>query len=126
MIDPKFLWFASETNALYRIRERGQENFYNGKDTFYNHGLGFAVTSGAPFKHNFDKIILQLIESGLVDKWKQEELNKAPKPRVKDTDSIFAINIEMSQAAFFILIMGFTVAAIVLIIEIITGQLEKK
>ncbi|XP_071537483.1 glutamate receptor ionotropic, delta-2-like isoform X2 [Panulirus ornatus] len=134
--DKKYVFINAQLNSKMKAAQYGREYYYIARHTFLPQCYGIACSSGSPFKDVFSRILIRLTEAGLVYKWAYDEVNNAsPNFSVSGLTGPIAINLQHLQAAFFILLLGFTISAIVLGVEIIairwcqgikTTQIEKK
>ncbi|XP_069171820.1 probable glutamate receptor isoform X1 [Procambarus clarkii] len=116
----KYAFVNSYMAVEIRVRKTGISKFYMAQQTFYPQGYGMALVSGAPYKNVFSHVLLQLRESGLVDKWTKDEVSKLKRQDKSGRSSSLpgAITLLHLQAAFFLLLSGFSLASAVLITEI--------
>ncbi|XP_069995050.1 probable glutamate receptor [Penaeus vannamei] len=118
----KFSYMNAQLGAEIRALRLGRHRFHFARNSFYPQRYGMALTSGAPFKEEFDRVLLQLTAAGLVDKWTRDELasvrrdGRATEGPAGD-EGPGAITLVHLQAAFFLLVLGCAVSAIVLVGE---------
>nr|XP_053647536.1 glutamate receptor ionotropic, delta-2-like [Cherax quadricarinatus] len=119
----KYVFVNAQLNSRLTATKRGRGNFYIARQTFLPQGYGIACPTGSPYKDVFSSVIIRLIEGGLVYKWAEDEVKKVAKNNSPSGGSrIAAINLHQLQAAFFILLMGFAISALVLGSEIIGNR----
>nr|XP_027228470.1 glutamate receptor ionotropic, delta-1-like [Penaeus vannamei] len=109
-------WLASEI----RITARGKENYHLARQTYYPQSYGVALQSGAPYLAVFDKKLAQLVESGLIGKWRRDVVGSAA-GRVPDEGpqgGPGAVTLIHLQAAFFVLAVGLLAASLALGFEV--------
>ncbi|ROT84901.1 hypothetical protein C7M84_021915 [Penaeus vannamei] len=118
----KFSYMNAQLGAEIRALRLGRHRFHFARNSFYPQRYGMALTSGAPFKEEFDRVLLQLTAAGLVDKWTRDELasvrrdGRATEGPAGD-EGPGAITLVHLQAAFFLLVLGCAVSAVVLVGE---------
>ncbi|XP_066960828.1 glutamate receptor ionotropic, delta-1-like [Macrobrachium rosenbergii] len=100
-------------------RKRGRRKFYFARQNFYPQGYGIACTSGSPFKKTFDRKLARMVEAGLIIKWATDEAQKVSMmtPSNEEGPDQLAITLQHLQAAFFVLMLGYLIAALALVIE---------
>ncbi|XP_022251740.1 glutamate receptor 2-like [Limulus polyphemus] len=77
------------------------------KDNFQISGYGMAQQKGFYFRTAFDKIILRLRQSGLVDKWIQEALERVRRNDDSSEESLKrSLKLTDLQGAFYVLFIG--------------------
>ncbi|KAK7076309.1 hypothetical protein SK128_001033 [Halocaridina rubra] len=116
-----FIFFNSEVSSKIRAIKKGLDRYHFGRQTFYPQGYGIACNTGAPYREKFNEMLVFMREGGLISKWADEELVKVAgkSKRTSDTTSGRAkvISLKHLQAAFFILLIGFIFAGVVLMGE---------
>ncbi|KAK3894723.1 hypothetical protein Pcinc_001534 [Petrolisthes cinctipes] len=95
-----------------------------GRQSFFPQGYGIACPSGAGYREHFDILLERMVEAGLVEKWKTDEILTLNRRRHSSpsTGEIVrkgpgAITITHLQGAFFIYVIGGGLALLVLMIE---------
>ncbi|XP_063591946.1 glutamate receptor ionotropic, delta-2-like [Penaeus indicus] len=123
----KFVFVNPELNSKIRAAQRGRDEFYFGRQTFYPQGYGIACYSGAPFLGVFNQMLGRMISAGLVNKWAQDEVQKVSRTSSTSRKGVAggpsAITLEHLQAAFFILLIGFLVSLLALVVEIVAKKI---
>nr|XP_045598246.1 glutamate receptor ionotropic, delta-1-like [Procambarus clarkii] len=121
----KCVFINAELNSKLTATMKGLNNYYISRQTFLPQGYGIACSSGSPFKDVFSRIILRLTEAGLVYRWAEDEVKKVAKNNSPGEAGPKAVNLHQLQAAFFILVMGFAISAMVFGGEIIASRLQQ-
>ncbi|XP_042861234.1 ionotropic receptor 93a-like [Penaeus japonicus] len=128
ILQEKFVFLNPELNSKIRAAQRGRDQFYFGRQTFYPQGYGIACYSGAPFLRVFNEMLGRMISGGLVNKWAKDEVQKVSRTTAVSRSSVAggtsAITLEHLQAAFIILLIGFLVSTSVLAVEIVTTKIR--
>ncbi|XP_042234304.1 glutamate receptor ionotropic, delta-2-like [Homarus americanus] len=119
ILKAKFVMLNPRLNSEVRAAKRGRHKFYLGRQSYYPQNYGIACNKGAPFIPNFNKMLMRISQAGLIFHWKEQEIQRvATSTQDSDTDKgPSAITLKHLQAAFFILVMGFLVAAVVFGLE---------
>ncbi|XP_064113638.1 uncharacterized protein LOC135220338 [Macrobrachium nipponense] len=93
-------------------------------------GYGWGFRKGAPFRDAIDKMKQRLIEAGLIDRWLNEvikvqvevserkEFNGTLITRQANEKEQRALSLENLQGSFYLLIIGYWIAVLVLLLEI--------
>ena len=83
---------------------------------------GIAMETGSPFIRRFDEITQRLIDSGIIDRWREDHFDrKSIKVYTNGSDeSMKPISVEMWNQFFIILVFGYICSLITLIAEIIS------
>ncbi|XP_045104359.1 glutamate receptor ionotropic, delta-2-like [Portunus trituberculatus] len=105
---------------------QGKDNFYLGRQSFFPQTYGIACMKGADYRRHFDRVLERLVQSGLVEKYKRDEFLKLG-GRItgvggKRRGQTSAITITHLQGAFFLYVIGVTLALAVLVMEKILWQ----
>ncbi|XP_066980911.1 glutamate receptor ionotropic, delta-2-like [Macrobrachium rosenbergii] len=114
----KFLYISPSLRAKTEAMRYGIERFHIGRDTFSSMWIGYACAIGAPFKDEFNRLILRMIQAGLIIKWKEDELMKMKKARPDKTPPMERpIKLIYLQAAFYMLFLGYIISTFVFLLE---------
>ncbi|XP_068220145.1 glutamate receptor ionotropic, delta-2-like [Palaemon carinicauda] len=114
----KFLYIGPTLRAHTEALRHGREKFHIGKDSFSSMWIGYACARGAPFKKEFNRLILRILQAGLIIKWKDDELRKMKKARPgKAPSRQRPIKLIYMQAAFYVLLLGYTVSTFTFLLE---------
>ncbi|XP_068238662.1 glutamate receptor ionotropic, delta-2-like [Palaemon carinicauda] len=93
-------------------------------------GYGWGFRKGAPFRDAIDRMKQRLIEAGLIDRWLNEvirvqveesekkEFNGSLIIRQADEKEQSALSLEHLQGSFYLLLIGYWIAGLVLVLEI--------
>ncbi|XP_066976065.1 glutamate receptor ionotropic, delta-2-like [Macrobrachium rosenbergii] len=125
VIAGKYVFANAYLGAVIRAKRRGLHKYHFAKNTFYPQSYGMACAHGAPYKTLFDTLLIRLTSAGLVQKWTKDEVNKVKSADSDSSSDPGAITLIQLQAAFFILFIGYFLAAIVLVVEGIVGVCSK-
>ncbi|XP_050700399.1 glutamate receptor ionotropic, delta-1-like [Eriocheir sinensis] len=100
---------------------QGRDKFYFGRQSFFPQAYGIACMEGSDYRVHFDRVLERLVQSGLVEKWKREEIAKLGGEdsggQGQRRGQISAITITHLQGAFFIYVMGVALALTALLLE---------
>ncbi|XP_071522288.1 probable glutamate receptor [Panulirus ornatus] len=124
--EKKFVFLNPQLSSELRATQRGRENYYFSRETFYPQGYGVACNRGAPFLPKLNQMLAYMMEAGLILQWRVHQIMKAsensPRGDSKASRSS-AITLKHLQATFFVLVLGFLLAVIMLGVEVITIKL---
>ncbi|XP_076348332.1 putative glutamate receptor [Tachypleus tridentatus] len=99
------------------------QKFQFARDNFQISGYGIAHQKGSYFRNAFDKTVLKLRQSGLVDKWIQEALNKVRKKNATSEEiSKRPLKINDVQGAFHVLCIGHGLSIGIFLVERLCPQ----
>ncbi|XP_068204604.1 probable glutamate receptor [Palaemon carinicauda] len=114
-----FIWYGIMGKNI--AEELGRSKFHISRDTFFPDNFGIPVPPGVPYEEPFSRILLKMIEGGLLNKWEADAFRKNPKPRISDDEEgrFSAFTLSHLQAAFILLALGTLLALITLIIEVL-------
>ncbi|CAG0894333.1 unnamed protein product [Darwinula stevensoni] len=124
-----FAFIHPRMSLMYNIKTYGYNNFYMASDQFYFQGSGIAMRKGSPYKDKIDELIIQLQSGGLIGHWASQLL--PPEVRLltvtdrSDSDER-PIKIEDLQGAFYILVMGYVMAAMTFLMELVVFSCKKR
>ncbi|XP_071525273.1 glutamate receptor ionotropic, delta-2-like [Panulirus ornatus] len=122
VLKEKYVFINSLLSTKLKAAQRGREKFYLARQTFLPQGYGIICNNGSPIKDVFSRILIRLTEVGLVIKWTNDEVNKVYHFMSSARDpGPTAISLQHLQAAFFIMVLGLTISAIVLVLEIVAS-----
>ncbi|KAK8733553.1 hypothetical protein OTU49_006355, partial [Cherax quadricarinatus] len=127
----KRVFVNARLGAVIRAAVRGSHKYHLARQAMYPQNYGIACSSGAPYNNLFTDLLLRMVETGLVDKWTQDQVNKVTKThgnggddgdsgRGGDKTTLMgpdAISLTHLQGAFFILGFGYLVAVLALLGE---------
>ncbi|XP_066972278.1 ionotropic receptor 21a-like [Macrobrachium rosenbergii] len=95
------------------------------KEQLYSNYLAFPVQKDAPWKYKFDEGMQRLFEGGLIKRWMKEAMTEAlDGAQTEDSSSTSeakALTLGHLQSAFIILLMGYFVALVVIIGEVLVS-----
>ncbi|XP_064080693.1 glutamate receptor ionotropic, delta-1-like [Macrobrachium nipponense] len=121
VLQGKFVFICPRLASEIFARKRGRRKFYFARHNFYPQGYGIACTSGSPFKKIFDRKLARMVEAGLIIKWATDEAQKVSMidktPSNEEGTDQLAITLQHLQAAFFVLMLGYLIAALALVAE---------
>ncbi|XP_047497774.1 probable glutamate receptor [Penaeus chinensis] len=87
VLSDKRVFINAKLSSVIRAAVRGSHRFYQATQTIYPQGYGVVCRSGAPYKTKFETVLARMVESGLVDKWTQDQVNQ-----VRKTEQTYAGN----------------------------------
>ncbi|XP_068208645.1 glutamate receptor ionotropic, delta-2-like [Palaemon carinicauda] len=105
--------------AEVRASLRGHQKFHFAHNEFYPHGYSIACPTGSPYKSVFEKELIWLMSTGLIQKLARTELIKSQKPVTSTEKDKEAFTIQHLQAGFYLLVMGYIVATGIFISEMV-------
>ncbi|XP_068246676.1 glutamate receptor ionotropic, delta-2-like [Palaemon carinicauda] len=119
VLESDFLLIGMKVVCELLSMKLGRSKFHIGRDDFFPHSIAVPVPIGAPYKEVFDRVMMRMVEGGLISKWKEEEVRKVSQrtPDSVASSRAYAITLKHLQAAFFIMIVGFVLATVVLVVE---------
>ncbi|KAK8386701.1 hypothetical protein O3P69_017871 [Scylla paramamosain] len=108
-----------DNSCFFVFTSTGRDNFYLGRQSFFPQTYGIACMKGADYRKHFDRVLERLVQSGLVEKYKRDEFLKLG-GRItggggKRRGQTSAITITHLQGAFFLYVIGVTLALAVLL-----------
>ncbi|XP_063868105.1 glutamate receptor ionotropic, delta-2-like isoform X2 [Scylla paramamosain] len=121
----KFVFVNPQLNSELRASQRGRQNFHIARQAFFPQAYGIACISGAPFLAKFNQILGRLVESGMVQHWKQQEVVLAAAAAPNNFDAkkrASAISLKHLQAAFLVLLLGAVLGGPVLTGEFLAAR----
>ncbi|XP_068229311.1 probable glutamate receptor [Palaemon carinicauda] len=121
VIDEKFVFITGETYGDIYAWKYGRANFHFGREKFLPVFPGVACQKGSPLVDNFTRAVLRFREGGLIEKWLDDYFTKTPKDElIIDKDGKrFSFTLVHLQAAFYLVLLGFGVASLALLAEVI-------
>lgn len=129
------LFLNYDLNRL--VAKDGRLLVYWFKENFVTYPVHVYMIKGFPLKSRINSLIVQIVQSGLQDKWEQDlqylvnkknsAINKDdPDDFDDDEDKPQLLTLDQLQGAFFILLTGLTISLIVFIAELIVFETTKK
>ncbi|XP_064095621.1 uncharacterized protein LOC135207720 [Macrobrachium nipponense] len=117
---------------------RGYTPLHMGRTEYINYGgYGWGFRKGAPFRRRIDEVKLRVIESGLIKFWiddlifmsskkaRTNNLNKWNLTKVDEGSSeLVVLSMLHLQGTFYLSALGFCLASITLILEILTFHMK--
>ncbi|CAL4098026.1 unnamed protein product, partial [Meganyctiphanes norvegica] len=126
----KYIYIDSLSKSTVHIAKRGSNKFHISRESFSPQPLGIVLYKEAPFKDLFNRYLLYMNEAGLIDKWIRDVMDKAAiaSQEHNNHENYGPLPIALSQiwAAFFLLLLGNTVAFVVLLLECCWGTNSRK
>ncbi|XP_066984734.1 glutamate receptor ionotropic, delta-2-like [Macrobrachium rosenbergii] len=121
IVSGKLVIVNGQLSSRYHGAKRGLSQFYLARETFAPQYYGAPCFPGAPFLSVFNKMLSYMTEGGVITKFVENEFRKVATHRVVIQESqTRAFTIKHLQAAFYVLLIGFIIAAVALIVECIT------
>ncbi|KAA0183283.1 Ionotropic receptor 212, partial [Hyalella azteca] len=119
--------YIDSTLALeVRASMRGRQKFHLGREKFFAQSYTIACTKGAPFRIAFNSLLSQMVESGLINKWKKEQLDKISSKTIEsEPNPTEAITLAHLQGAFFVYALGCGSAALAFCAERLHSQRKR-
>ncbi|XP_068229109.1 glutamate receptor-like isoform X2 [Palaemon carinicauda] len=118
----KYLYISTENKVRFVAAPFGLNKFHVGTQKFFFHNLGMAISSGVPYRSHFDRMLLRMIEGGLLIKWDNDIFYKLAQSSPANNEgekksNSSAITLEHLQGAFLMVVFGYLIAVLVLAIE---------
>ncbi|XP_076353788.1 glutamate receptor ionotropic, delta-1-like [Tachypleus tridentatus] len=99
----------------------GEERFHFAKDSLETAALAIPLQKGCPYKKSFNKLIVRIIESGLIQKWTEEvkeNLRRNVTIHTSD-DTVRSLELDDLLSAFYCLIIGHSLSIVLLGAELV-------
>ncbi|XP_068228604.1 probable glutamate receptor [Palaemon carinicauda] len=124
ILEDKLVLINGQLSSRYLSMDKGIRRYYFARDTFAPQFYGAAAISGLPFLPVVDKMLLYMMEGGLIAKWVDNEFQKvAGNNTIVEASGSKPFSIKQLQAAFYILVIGFITGTIAMIFEIVLANL---
>ncbi|XP_068228807.1 glutamate receptor ionotropic, delta-2-like [Palaemon carinicauda] len=138
ILKEKSVYIVAQLASKFIAVRKGFRRYYFARDNFAIQYYGIPCVRGANYRYQFDKILMRINEGALITKWINDEFQKiSTNANVEDTDagpqafSITHLQVRSTQidtgpqaftiihlqAAFYILLLGYLIAAVVFFIE---------
>ncbi|XP_042864338.1 ionotropic receptor 93a-like [Penaeus japonicus] len=115
-----------KTNLLFIMKDEFRAtdscDFSLGKEEFYHENVAMGVPKDSPFIGKFNKEIKKMQIGGLIQKWKQDywpKKDKCSSTAYGGGDATRTVSLSDMQGSFFLLFLGFLLAAVVISCECI-------
>ncbi|XP_023240000.1 uncharacterized protein LOC111638516 [Centruroides sculpturatus] len=108
-------------------RLRGEDNFLFSTDILFIQLTSFGVRKNFPLKKEFDLTLRKCLEAGLYEKFLSDEVLRYSDEKqllLVESDDFHPLTLDDLIGTFGILIIGYTLSAIVFILEIIFKQIS--
>ncbi|XP_068250108.1 probable glutamate receptor [Palaemon carinicauda] len=119
---------------------RGYTPLHTGRAEYINYGgYGWGFRKGAPFRRRIDEVKLRLIESGLIQYWiddliltssiqaRKNNRKNWSLPKVEEGNGgRVVLSLLHLQGVFYLLALGFILAFLILMMEILTANRKRK
>ncbi|XP_022243778.1 glutamate receptor ionotropic, delta-1-like [Limulus polyphemus] len=99
----------------------GEDRFHFAKDSLEGATLGIPLQKGCPYKGSFNKVIVRIVESGLIQKWTEdvkEDLRRNVTIHTLD-DTVRALELDDLLGAFYCLLIGHLFSTALLVAELV-------
>ncbi|XP_066950655.1 probable glutamate receptor [Macrobrachium rosenbergii] len=128
ILEKKFVFIWYDILGKNAAEGLGRSKFHISRESFFPDNFAIPIPPGAPYKEPFDKILLKVIEGGLIMKWENDAFRRTAKPKILDEDTrkFSAFTLKHLQAAFFLLILGFLLAVTALFLEVLVTNLASQ
>ncbi|XP_068201564.1 glutamate receptor ionotropic, delta-2-like [Palaemon carinicauda] len=119
VLERRYIYMGPAVLGDAMAKKHGTDQFHFGREVFYPQDAAIACPSGAPYLITFNRVLTRLVEGGLNVKWEKDEIGKIADKRSADEvrPRISAITITHLQAAFFVVVIGNVISAVILLIE---------
>ncbi|XP_068229649.1 probable glutamate receptor [Palaemon carinicauda] len=125
MLHEKVVHFCPVVGGRILTASLGSKKFYEGKEKFFPQGYGVPIPQGAPYNEQFSYWLRKMNEGGLIDKWVNIENERvAVNTLLNEQSTKMVITLTHLQAAFFVIIFGYSTGAVVMLIEIRFSKLS--
>ncbi|XP_064101788.1 glutamate receptor ionotropic, delta-2-like [Macrobrachium nipponense] len=126
VLSRKFVYIGPTTYTQSLAAKLGSHKFHFGRSSFYQQNIVIICVPGVPYREVFNELLLRMVEGGLVEKWKDDEIfSTSRKDSVKEESSkISAITLTHLQGAFFIIAVGSLMSTVVLLAENLMNYCE--
>ncbi|XP_047486802.1 LOW QUALITY PROTEIN: ionotropic receptor 93a-like [Penaeus chinensis] len=115
-----------KTNLLFIMKDEFKAtdscDFSLGKEEFYHENVAMGVPRDSPYIGRFNKEIKKMQIGGLIQKWKQDywpKKDKCSSTAYGGGDATRTVSLSDMQGSFFLLFLGFVLAAVVISCECI-------
>ncbi|XP_063599998.1 ionotropic receptor 93a-like [Penaeus indicus] len=115
-----------KTNLLFIMKDEFKAtdscDFSLGKEEFYHENVAMGVPRDSPFIGRFNREIKKMQIGGLIQKWKQDywpKKDKCSSTAYGGGDATRTVSLSDMQGSFFLLFLGFVLAAVVISCECI-------
>ncbi|XP_064101106.1 uncharacterized protein LOC135211826 [Macrobrachium nipponense] len=119
VLERKFVYIGPTTYTESLATRLGRRKFHFGRSSFYPQGIVIGYFPGAPYKDIINDLLLRMVEGGLVNKWRDDEIMTASSKEnwAVGPAKTKAITLNHLQAAFFVIALGSALATVVLLME---------
>ncbi|XP_068237470.1 ionotropic receptor 21a-like [Palaemon carinicauda] len=121
-----------ELNRDARYSYGGRASIRIVEECFMNYNVALTLPRNSPLTDNLAKALMNIFESGLLHKWKEEVVNyvhrrykKMNAQTVIEVSRIRPLEISHVQGIFFILGIGYLLSILILVVEVITRPKKK-
>ncbi|XP_066955368.1 glutamate receptor-like isoform X2 [Macrobrachium rosenbergii] len=126
VITGNYAYINSHMGGQVRANLRGKRKFHFAKNEYNAHGYAIACPNGSPYREAFDDVLIWLMSTGLIQKFSNDELLKAQRPDVIDSESPEPFTVLQLQAGFYLLIAGWMIATGMFIVEKLFHKIVQK
>lgn len=114
----KFVFIIADAYAKGYARRHGRKNFHFSKERFLPTYPAIACQVGSPFRDTFSYMLIKMQQGGLLDKWVDNEYRKIREEKSPESGvKVSSITLVQLQAAYYLLFMGVSVSAVVMLAE---------
>ncbi|XP_068202880.1 glutamate receptor ionotropic, delta-1-like [Palaemon carinicauda] len=98
VLSTKFVYIGPTTFTQSLAAKLGSQKFHFGRSSFYPQSIVVICIPGVPYQNVFTRLLLRMVEGGLVEKWKDDEIFTASgKDSDKEEVEISAITLTHMQ-----------------------------
>nr|AGJ51190.1 olfactory ionotropic receptor IR93a [Panulirus argus] len=113
-----------KTNLLFIMRDEFKAtnscDFSLGREEFYHENVAMIVPQDSPYIDKFNAELKKMQIGGLIQKWKQDywpKKNKCSSTAYGGSDATRTVSLSDMQGSFFLLFLGFVLAAVIISVE---------
>ncbi|XP_071548363.1 glutamate receptor ionotropic, delta-2-like [Panulirus ornatus] len=125
VLEGKAAYIDARLSSEIQTIIQGRDNFFIGRQSFFPQSYGIACSKGTSHRAIFDRVLERIVEAGLVDKWKKDEIIKLGQAaslagrldQARRGVGPGAITIKHLQGAFFMYVLGSGVACLAFLVE---------
>ncbi|XP_064101201.1 glutamate receptor ionotropic, kainate 2-like [Macrobrachium nipponense] len=126
ILEEKFIFIWFETLGKNFAAGLGSYKFHISRESFFPQSFSYPVPPGAPYKETFSRLIMRIVEGGIMSKWEDDVFRRNPQTQTGNRRDFTAITLTHLQAAFILLIIGFLIAFGALTLEKVTVSCSRR
>ncbi|XP_068215576.1 uncharacterized protein [Palaemon carinicauda] len=134
ILSEKFVFIGPDIEFIIITETYGRRKFHYGRQSFYPQVVAFPVPQGAPYREVFSIVTLRLVEGGFYKKWETDAVwnvtksasGVAPGEGEEEDSKERSFTLTQLQAAFFLVLLGYSSAGFILMLEFLTKRWTSK